>query len=204
MTDLTNPYKAGDDRERDIAWQEGFDTARVAAPSDGLRERLTDALRRWYPESPHHPEAVASAIIAGGLLTPEATAPTADPGGLQRYRMDLDGYGYVEEPDPEGEWVKYEDIAARTADPGGLHTWAGHIDCDPDACTVARLARTSEWHVPARTADPGGLREAIAGVRMTHRQGDLHNYGWNDAVTACLRAFDAALTPEATAPGGER
>jgi len=167
MTDLTNPYKAGDDRERDIAWQEGFDTARVAAPSDGLRERLTDALRRWYPESPHHPEAVASAIIAGGLLTPEATAPTADPGGLQRYRMDLDGYGYVEEPDPEGEWVKYEDIAARTA-------------------------------------DPGGLREAIAGVRMTHRQGDLHNYGWNDAVTACLRAFDAALTPEATAPGGER
>lgn len=28
-----------------------------------------------------------------------------------RYEMDLDGYGYVPRPDPEGEWVKYEDLA---------------------------------------------------------------------------------------------
>jgi ribosomal protein L32 len=29
---------------------------------------------------------------------------------IQRYSMDLDGYGYVEVPDPEGEYVKYEDV----------------------------------------------------------------------------------------------
>ena len=36
--------------------------------------------------------------------TPTAPQPA-------RYEMDLDGYGYVPRPDPEGEWVKYEDLA---------------------------------------------------------------------------------------------
>jgi hypothetical protein len=29
----------------------------------------------------------------------------------QRYSMDLDGYGYVETPDDEGEYVRFDDLA---------------------------------------------------------------------------------------------
>jgi hypothetical protein len=46
--------------------------------------------------------------------------------------------------------------------------------------------------------DEGRLLAAVHDVRMPHRQGDLHNYAWNDAVDACEKALRAALaaTPE--------
>ena len=47
---------------------------------------------------------------------------------------------------------------------------------------------------PAAPAE--GLIAAVEAVRNPYRQGDLHNYGWNDAVVACVRALRAALTPE--------
>jgi NAD-dependent dihydropyrimidine dehydrogenase PreA subunit len=80
--------------------------------------------------------------------------------------------------------------AARSADPGDAVTVISREkphNHNPDDCHECyALTR-------ARPADPGGLRAAIADVRNPYRQGDLHNYGWNDAVTACLRAYDAAL-----------
>lgn len=69
-----------------------------------------------------------------------------------------------------------------------------------DALAEARKEaqrRRLQWTelVNKTEAEVVALRAALEGVRMPHRQGDLHNYGWNDAVKACLRAFDVALIP---------
>jgi len=114
-------------------------------------------------------------IHAFALQALAARQPAADTSGLQRYEVADDYNGVHMEPDPEGDYVLFRDVAADTS---GLRAALEAIRdiCKPMSFDMSGRAIWFEGGTPAG----GGSRERI----------------WR----ICDEALSGA-TPEATAPG---
>lgn len=78
-------------------------------------------------------------------------------------------------------------------EPLDLHSFTGSLPADFEVLRAVVASQAVQLALIRSNLNPEDLIASVRSVRLPHRQGNLHNYGWNDAVDACCRALQHAI-----------